>query len=283
MKNAFFLFAIFVFTMFACKEIPPEINIIVSQGDCTGASPSSVADQKRQVLVEEFTGVRCVNCPAGSQAIEDLIGLYGEQLIPVSIHAGDFSFPYDESLYNFQTTQGTQILSYVGEPFGYPTAVVNRKLFEGEFDLQLGQSQWADFVAQELAIPPRVKIAIEKQYDTASRELTVEVTLFFEEDLSDEDVRLSLMLVENDIEDYQVTPDGIQADYKHKHVLRTMLTNYDGNPLTEDLTVDAQVCKKYIATLIDSWVPENCHVIAFVNLGGETKDVLQAVEVKVID
>ena len=280
MKRQIFLLALAALSFAACEEIAPPVTGYMGP---VGPGPDDVAGQQRQVLIEEFTGVRCVNCPAGSAAIEDLAAVHDAQLIAVSIHAGEFSPPYAESNYDFHTPEGDQILSYLGEPFGYPTAVVNRQLFDGEFDLQLGQSQWAGFIVQEKAIPPKVKLAIKPVFNAAKRALGVDVTLFVQEDISSTDVRLSIMITESGIQDVQLTPSGKDASYTHKHVLRGMMTNYGGDPITETLSGGAEIAKTYTMTLPVGWDENHCDVIAFVSLAGENKYVLQAHKVAVVE
>ncbi len=240
-------------------------------------------DQLRQVLIEEFTGVRCVQCPGGSLAIEALLGQHGDQLVAVSIHAGDFAPPYNDSNYDFRTDEGNQIINYLEKPAGYPSAVVNRKHFEGQFNLQLSQGDWAGSIVSELEIAPKVRINIEPVYDAASRELSADVTLFVDEAITDPEVRLSLMITESGIIDKQITPAGINTAYVHKHALRGMLTNWDGDPITEALTPGAEIEKSYTFTVPAEWVPEKCEIVAFVSLAGTTKDVLQAHQVHLVE
>lgn len=278
MKKLLFICCAFALFSLGCDEISPKINPIVDQGDCPTVDKSLVNNQERQVLIEEFTGVRCVNCPAGSEAIEDLIGIHGDRLIAISLHAGFFSNPYPQSLYDFQTPDGDNILSFLGEPLGFPTAVVNRHQFAGEENLQVGRNSWPDYVAQELAIAPKAKLAITPTWDETSRDLKIEVSIFIEEDIEEADVRLSVVLTEDDVKDVQLTPAGIEDNYKHKHVFRDAITNYDGNTLTEDLTLGSQFCKVYNTTLDAAWNADNCHLIAFIHLGGTSKQILQAVQ-----
>jgi hypothetical protein len=265
-----------------CREIPPIVSPIMDQGECPAAAASVVANQQRNVLIEEFTGVRCVNCPAGAQAIEALLNQHGDRLVAVSIHAGFFSPPYPESLYDFRTPAGNQILSLLGEPLGYPTASVNRKKFPGQFGINSGQSTWPGNVQQEKEVPPKVKLAINRNFNAATRELTVDVTVFIEETLTNSDVRLSVMLTEDNVTDYQLTPAGKEADYLHKHILRTVLTNADGNTLQENLEAGNRFCKRYITTVPAEWKAADSKIVAFVSLGGTTKDVLQVVQVKMV-
>ncbi len=271
-----FSFFILSFLFTACEEIAPTLNPVTPN---PGGEDSIV----RKVLIEEFSGVRCVNCPAGSAAIENLLNIYGDQLIAISIHAGFFAPPYPESKYDFRTADGNNLLSYLKEPLGYPTAVVNRKLFDMEFDLHLSQGQWAGFIAQEAAAAPQVSLELIKNYDTISRQLNIEVNIKTLEPITGEDIRLSLALTETDIIDVQLAPSGKVNDYKHKHVLRDFITNYDGNPIPEIKEKGVTLTKSFTYTLSANYIAKNCTIIAFVHLNGEKKDVLQAEQGKVMD
>ncbi len=266
----------------ACSEIPPVITPVVELEGCQSADASQVADQQKQVLIEEFTGVRCVNCPAGSVEIENLLDQYGAQLVAVSIHAGSFSPPYPESKYDFRSEAGTNILSFLGEPFGYPTAVVNRKKFEGEFDLQLSKAQWAGFIQEELQTPPTIKIFVAPTYDETTGEISVDVSLFPEIDFVANETVITVMILESGVIDYQETPDGKVPDYEHKHIFRNTITAYNGNLITEPMKAGEVYCKSYGATLQEEWVPEKCDIIAFISEVGYQKDVLQASKAKLI-
>jgi hypothetical protein len=266
----------------ACEEIPPVVTPFQDQGECPVALVSTVANQQRNILIEEFTGVRCVNCPAGAQAIEALLAQHGDRLVAFSIHAGFFAPPYAESLYDFRTPAGNQLLSLLGEPIGYPTAVVNRRRFPGEFSMQLGQSKWAGYVQQELTAPLKVKIALNRSFNASSRELVVDASLYIEQSITEPDVRLSIALLEDNISDYQLTPAGKQADYIHKHVLRKMLTSADGNLIQEDLSAGSRFCNKFVTTIPEAWKAGDMKIAAIVSLGGSSKEVLQVVQVKMV-
>ncbi len=279
MKKIYFLVILIAAFMSACEEIPPVVT-----GSMGTMPPPNVDDQERQVLIEEFTGVKCVNCPAGSATIEDLLTIHGHRLVAVSIHESqNFSVPLPQSDDDYRTTEGTAIYNYLGPPEGFPSAVVDRKQFSGELGLQVGSGKWAGYIGQQLAVPPKVKIAIEKEYDATTRLLKAEITLLVQETITDPDVRLSVMITESGIVDAQDTPGGIVEDYVHKHMLRDMMTNYDGEPITETLAADAVISKSFELTLPDKWVAENCKIIAFVSLAGTTKEVLQANEAEVVD
>jgi len=275
MRNVLFCLLLLIS---ACSEVPPEINPRMDGMQDPGDT-ATVDVQERQVLIEEFTGVRCVNCPAGAAAIERLMEQHEGRIIAVSIHAGFFARPYQEtSRYDFRTNAGNSLQSYLGEPLGYPTAVVNRRRFEGEPDLQLGQSLWPGYVQQELARPPRLYLDMDVNYNAVSRNLDVTVQLSVAEDIPEEEIRLSLALTEDGIADAQLTPEGEKPDYLHNHVLRDMITPFDGTPLETPLTSGENRSQRFSYQLPEAWQTERCHLVAFVHLAGEQKEVLQAIE-----
>ena len=94
-------------------------------------------ESQRVVLLEEFTGQRCINCPAAHEVVKGLKELYGEQLISVSIHAGSLDVA-EGSMPNMVGLMQPGSDEYANK-WGittYPSGVVNRrsgKLSETEF------------------------------------------------------------------------------------------------------------------------------------------------------
>ena len=77
------LTALLTLTMSACSHIDESDRLIYVKP----------ADVKRRVLLEDFTGQRCVNCPKASDEIKALQEQYGEDhVIAVGIHSGPLGF-----------------------------------------------------------------------------------------------------------------------------------------------------------------------------------------------
>lgn len=278
-KRLLLLCSLLAIALWSCEEISPVINPVM-EVESVCSEPVSLGTQARQVLIEEFTGVRCVNCPAGSQALQELKEQYGERLVAVSIHAGSFAPPYPDSYDTLRTPDGESILSFLGEPLGYPTAVINRKRFPGGFNLQLGRNVWPGAIAQELETPPVVQLDINPVYNSESRLLEACVTVELLEDLSGQEVFLTVFLAEDKVVDLQLTPESSTPDpnYVHKHVFRASLTNFAGNLLQGELSSGTLLQRSFAIELLDKWKAEDCSLVAFVHLGGDTKEVLQAQE-----
>lgn len=277
MKKSSILFVFFAVLMFGCEEIVPPIDLEFTY---TG----------RRVIVEEFTGVQCVNCPEGSKRLEELSDLHGEFVIPISIHAGSFSDPYPQSLYDFTTTEGDNLEgSLLGPVQGFPAATVNRRFFDNEAELPLTKNKWAGYITQELIQQPKLEVTINNSYDTTSRDLSIAVDLDFSETVT-ESVGISIMILEDGVEDYQLTPDksvysdGKNPYYVHKHILRTMLTDYTGDAISTSQTkAGASSTFNYSFTMPVEWKASKCEVVAFVSYKGQRLDVLQANKEKIID
>ncbi len=258
------LFGIFLsISFFSCLKTDAVIPAL---------KPPTLGDKK--VLIEEFTGVKCVNCPDGSAEIESLLAIYGENLIAVSIHAGSFAVPY-QGQDDYSTPEGKEILEYVGIPFGYPTAVIDRKLFKDESFLQLTKGQWAGFIREQAESKLKVNVKLVNSYDAASRNMNATVTVTALENLDNANV--TILLTESGIVGKQLTSSGLKTEYEHKHMLRKVLSRPTGDLLADKLLSGTPISKSYSFTLPNGWVPEKCEVIAFVHQNnGTSKEVLQA-------
>jgi len=154
-RLSFFL-SIILF-LYACEEVGVDPLINFSDEEITEPNPNS--DSDRVVLIEEFTGVRCANCPAGAELAEQLAKQYKGQVIIVSIHSGAFSIPYPDAE-NFKIDEGIEIENLLGKAAGYPSAAINRTLFDGESRLIIPSTKWSNYIKSELEKPTSVKINI---------------------------------------------------------------------------------------------------------------------------
>lgn len=237
-----------------------------------------VPSGNRVVLIEEFTGKGCTNCPKGSRELENLLTQFPNNLVAVSLHAGFFANPaqFPVGIYDFRTDEGEFLINYLSQPIGYPSGVVNRTPVSG--DMQQGLSQWASSITAAIQVPPAIELSIVRTFDPATRQLVVTVNGIGKESLTGE-IRLSIMITESGIVDAQddLEAGGIVDDYVHKHVLRDMLTPAAGATLFNSITTGQTFSETHSTILDPTWVPEHMEIIAFVSLvNGTDIPVLQA-------
>jgi hypothetical protein len=271
MKNITLSALLLLTALFAgCKEIPPVI------GEC---------QTDRVVVIEEFTGVRCVNCPTGSAKIVQLLEQFGERkLIAVSIHSGFFSVPYDISREDFTTQGGEAIDAQLGPVTAYPAASINRKLFPNETQRPLSLSSWAGYIGGELCRAPELNINISKIFDPISRQLTATVDLraVTTNTIFAEPLGLTVYITENNIISAQLDATGVDTNYVHKHVLRHIMTDTRGLQIhsSGSFSPNSQTLSY---TLPAHWDAAQCHIVAFIHYRGANGkfDILQAAETEV--
>jgi len=279
-KTRPFFFVVFMLLLgfTACDEIGPDLERpTVGPGDTVDTTGTPV----RHILMEEFTGAGCVNCPQGAQVIESLINTYGTRIIAVSIHTGFFANPLATSMYDFRIPEGAELDALIGPVTAYPSASINRKLFPGENSRVTNSTTWAGYVASELEIDPVVGIDVVNVYDSNTRELEVTVSSTFTETVT-ADLALSVMITENNIVDAQLDNTGLIPMYTHKHVLREMLTSPNGAPMT-GVASSETIVQTFSFTLPADWVDSNCHVVAFVHQSPPDLEILQAAEASLIE
>lgn len=272
-------FFITVFVIQSCtKEDEPYLVYL-------GSHKPDPGEKVRKILLEEFTGHECINCPEGSLVAENLIKFYGEQLVLISIHAGVYAEPNDPPYENdYRTPAGNELNAFFNVPF-YPTGMVNRTEYGGATVLQIGKLQEA--IDQIINNPPEAFIAFTTTYDTNSRKLTVVGELEVLLDIQGT-YNLAYYIVESGIisaqknNDPSLGPSPDWLDYEHNHVLRTAVFGPWGIEIISTGATPGQIEALGFDTVLDAnWKADNCEVIIFL-FNASTREVVQAEGMSVI-
>lgn len=258
----------------SCTEIPPVITPI-------DASPVGNEMETANVLIEEFGGVRCVGCPAGHSLIKELKGIYKDKLIVISAHTGSFSLPYSENKFDYRLPENDQLVAELGKPVGYPVATINRKLFNGELSRMLSPTQWPGYLASVTSQKTRLKLELIASFSEVTNNLSVTTNIKLTRDTSFSALFLSVLLVEDEITDVQLTPTGKQPNYVHQNVVRTWLTPASGILLSTLSTTDNLVYN-FNSSIPAIWNTNNMRLIGILHKKeANSFDVLQVIEKKI--
>jgi len=236
----------------------------------------------RVVLIEELTGVKCPNCPAGSSELSRIIDLYEGKVIGVGIHGKFLTTPLDNSAFDFRNEFAEDIeksFSWLGKP----SAVINRIHFDDQdFEGIDVPALWQGYVDAEFEKEVEADLFIEKIYNESTRELEVKIRAVGRVDIS-EDINISIYLTESHIIDAQLDQVVNIPDYEHNHVMRTMLTSSSGDALAPSINTGEILTRSYTYTLPPedgTWIAENMEVVAFIH---SPTHVIQAAEAHVMD
>ena len=227
------------------------------------------ATVQRNVLIEDFTGQRCIFCPAASEVIAEQQKLYGaDKLIAVAFHAGPLAIKSGTGFVGLRTDVGDVYYKYWAVP-NVPKAIINRR------GGVLSKDTWAGRIYDEFAQTTTIGIDLKCQYEATTRQVEIETDLkTLAEDVKG---KLQLWLVEDSVVAPQLFPNNkVEKEYVHNHVFRAAINGEWGTELM--LSAKGIHKEKTTYTLPEGIVPKNAWIVGFFY---NDSGVLQAVRQKV--
>lgn len=226
------------------------------------------AEVGRAILIEDFTGQRCVNCPTGTEIINGIVDTYGEDnVIAVGIHSGPLGFAGNSKTVGLMTDTGNEYYTRWDKEnkMGQPWVIFNRKTSPDSH-----YNNWAAMVGTIISEKANLSVKIDNAYDAAKRTLTTTVGAFGTNGTVNG--KLQVWIVEDGIKALQMMPDGKpNKEYMHNHVFRAAVNGTWG----EDVTVKEgeTTTKQYQYVLPEAWNADNIAVVAFVYNDGGVENV----------
>ncbi len=219
----------------------------------------------KNVLIEDFTGQNCLNCPLATKEIDHIRKANGkEHVIAVAIHGGSMAMFEDKSPVGLANATGNAYHNYWNVK-SWPAGIVDRK--GGVVDYP----QWTSLTRARLEMQPGADIVIDATHDAADG-IVISTTLTAK---TDADAKLQLWLTENDVTAVQRMPDGeYNSDYVHNHVFRATVNGQWGEDVT--LSNGTALTFRHTIAVQPKWNAQNLAIVAFV--WNETDGVLQVVE-----
>jgi hypothetical protein len=287
MKKVLYIAAFFstglVFT--ACDFVKNAVE----QQQSTGGGPQPDI-LYRKVLIEDYTGHKCGNCPAAADDLHRIDSIYEGKVIAMAVHAGGFAGTNPLYPTNFMTPDGDIFDNTFGiSTAGNPNGLVNRKGW-GSSDFISGWTTWETKAVPFMSEEADFKISINNTFNSGANQVTSAVTVKANKAVSGT-YNLSVVLVEDSIIaeqlDYRL-PSGQQriTNYVFMHVLRGSLnTTWGEQVLNGSWAKNDSIVKTYSNYSLSTYVPKNCHIIAFVynadNTSASYYEVMQVEEAEV--
>jgi hypothetical protein len=279
----------------ACQETPPLINYKPSNSvlDTTFITSTIPAAESKNILIEDFTGVGCVNCPRAHETLTSLKSNNPGRVFSIANHPLNATLktltePINKPPYvskqDFRTKDANDLLDYLGSSNSLPTGAINRKLFSGETKNLVSDLLWSGYAAAELNQASSVvnMDTLSIKYDVSSNELTVDLRLVFTQSLPDSQY-LTVAILESKIIEIQEKNDNGNTiyieNYQHDNLMRKVITGIYGDLLKAKLDAGRVFRKRFIykptAEELKNWNTANLSVIAFVHGNATKKDVIQ--------
>lgn len=289
-KILFLLAAITSIGYYSCEKLDPpfrQTNVV--------PPPPTGDTVYRKILAEEYTGHLCGNCPRAAHFLNDtLTQLYGERLIVMSVHAGDFartcpvetSTPANAPVGSFTTDFRCDAGVYWNTQyniFANPSAMISRIGYPANKHMKT-KAQWAAAIDSLVNTPADASIEISNSYNTTSSLLNTTINYKFLESSITGNYSLVVCITEDPIIDWQIDydlpniPPTYQniEQYHHRHVLRTAVNGGQGLGESIAITFDT-ASKTYSQSISPSWNADNCKVVAFI-INDVTKEIIQVEE-----
>ncbi len=235
---------------------------------------------KKKILLEEFTGHKCTNCPEAHTKIHELLETYHNQIIVIGMHEV-LSLPDTEGEFNndYRTTEGESLKSFYVVDYA-PSGIINRTRFKTN-NYVLNKNEWQPIIDSLLKTKAGLELNIKNQINESNN--TISTTIdgkFLTTNYGN--FNLCVLITEDSIISAQKTndkityPDKIIHNYNHMHVLRKYATDIYGETVATNL-VDSTTTfsKSYTINIDPKWKAKNCNVVAFVT-NKSTKEVIQA-------
>lgn len=177
----------------------------------------------KTILIEEYTGQHCINCPSAMAELAKIERAYNGKVITVAMHAmstGQVAAPLASEEADYYARE-------YRVPSSVPGIIINRTPTEEGHLYSQKRALWASYISQMMKQKASYRIQLNAEY-TAKGKLNVRV---IGSALSSANrynqLGLQLWLVE-DIREHQALPRGDRDDYLHHNVLRAALNGVGG-------------------------------------------------------
>ncbi|MEC9209563.1 MAG: Omp28-related outer membrane protein [Bacteroidota bacterium] len=248
--------------------------------------------ENKKIILEEFTGIDCPNCPDGHLQATQIHDQNLGNVFLINIHSGSYSVPDASGDLDFRSSFG-DALDNQSNLAGYPAATVNRHVFPalsmntGGTAMSRTGGAWFTAAGEILAQPSCVNVAAEATLDISTRELTVIVEAYYTDNSIVSANKIHVALLQNNIEGPQsgasANPSQVLANgnYNHQHMLRHLLTGQWGDTISSTSTgsfftntytytipqmLDFDASDSYNGTIYDLF---NLEIIVFISEGNQ--------------
>ncbi|MFN3917301.1 MAG: Omp28-related outer membrane protein [Flavobacteriales bacterium] len=303
MKTTINIFLAIMVFFTSCNYIKdPLVPVAQVNENCdTIFNFSPTTNTKKNVLIEDFTGHNCNNCPTAAAIATNMSDSASvAEIIVVALHADVGAFnsvqnnPDGSYSTDWRTEEAIQIFNYFVPGSGLPAGMINRIQTAGNYNVLYWN--WASFISNNTGYSQPADVSIQSKAEMLSdRTICLKVEVEFLNSMNG-NYRVASYLVEDSIVDWQKMPNNSNnPNYLHRHVKRDMFghiginegnTSGTGNIWGDEIpgsTFNVGDKFRFISSLDKvkaSWKKQHLYVVTFV-FDNNTKEIIQVIEKKV--
>lgn len=214
------------------KKLPLLLVFTMFAFATYGQTIVSTSPENKNIILEEFTGIKCVFCPDGHAIAQAIQNANPDRVSLINIHEGGFAVPASGEP-DFRTPFGTAISAQTGLT-GYPSGTINRHIFSGNKTI-LDRGQWTSRANQLMATPAYVNLAVTAAIDVQTNIMNIHVEAYYTDNSPISTNMLNVVLLQNNTRGPQ-TGGGQGNNYNHMHRLVDMITGQWGEEITQTTT-----------------------------------------------
>lgn len=287
-----------IFICLGCTEISPIVNFgNTSSTDTTYILNTVPTPEPHNVLIEEFTGQSCPNCPAAHETVKGFVGSNPGRVNVIALYKYNFpqTKPPKGAVYDLRDSAASIIADKIYTSVGFmPSAGIDRIPAAGS--LLLPTTLWAASFNTALSGATAINLKVTGIWDSTLNQATVVAITTYTKSTTFKQ-NLTIVVVEDSIIDKQEYPSsdpnfplGVNDKYIFTSVLRDIVTASPlGDPILPNIPVKepGRVCQMVYTykpkTKVPAVVPKRCRIIAFVS-NSEVNDgqVVQSAQVKLV-
>lgn len=236
----------------------------------------STDPQNKNVILEEFTGVHCPNCPAGHAVAQQILDDNPGRVWVVGFHPfnSNYTTPYaGDPDFRRHHPDSLYMTPYCGTSRFMPSAFINRRIYAGE-RIQ-SRTVWPNYTNQFLTEESPVNVGLATTYDSITKQLDILVEIYYTANVTNLNT-LNVLFTESGLIAQQ---SGGSANYIHKHVFRETFTAQWGDVITESTVQGSFIQKSF--TFDNSGEEYNmneCEILAYI-VNAESTEVLSGIGV----
>lgn len=238
-------------------------------------TPAPSYTPARSILIEDFTGQKCVNCPFATNTLHSLTEYFGDSIVCVAIHGGAYGYAEPKGLATTEAQAYYEMLNINSQPIG----VINHRGFTTNFQ------DWTKEVCKLITTPTTVSMSARAWVE--GDDLKVSVVSSSAEEMN---AMMKVWLTEDGIVANQSLPEalggGTDKNYVHNHVYRKSVADVNGVKVKlSPESVKQEFCCSLESTYFKPYERANLYVVAFVytEKDGVLKVLRQKVEASVTE